>query len=500
MSKLLRGVLILAVLAGLTAAAAPPAMRLVRMWRGPKRRVETLETPEVRRGDLRITVLAGGIIGSAKQTILECKLEKLEVRTMGRGISAGGASSIIDVVPEGTEVKKGDVICRLDSSDYEELVRQQELNVARVRSDHLVAELNLDLSKRALEEFKEGLMKQTLRDYDLQITLARSELQRNDDRVAWDRRMLDKGYVSKAQVASDESTLRRSRFQLSQAVKAASVYREFTLYKLTRSLENDIRGAESALSYQDKRLERVEGRLKLLNEQVVECTIRAPHDGMVVYANDPRKQLVIEPGLAVFQHQKLFYLPDLQQMQVEALLNESVVSNIAQGMHSRIVVEGVPSQTFEGHVDRVARLPTLDFRNDSKNYMGMVRFDNVSSRLRPGMTAEVEITTETRENVLTVPSTAITVEDGESVCYVADNEELVRRRVRLGKSTRDQLEVTSGLSEGEQVVLDPAPVVESGDVLVRDETAGQPASATAFAASSVPDSTSKRNDDIISSR
>ena len=57
--------------------------------------------------------------------------------------------------------------------------------------------------------------------------------------------------------------------------------------------------------------------------------IRAPHDGFVIYANNPDRQVYIEPGMSVRQRQQLFFLPDLTQMEVVAMIHESIVEQVS---------------------------------------------------------------------------------------------------------------------------------------------------------------------------
>ncbi len=71
------------------------------------------------------------------------------------------------------------------------------------------------------------------------------------------------------------------------------------------------------------------------------------------------------------------------------------------------------------------------------------------------MTAHVEISLSRRDHVLAVPVEAVTQEDGREICYVAHEDGLERREVKLGESTRSYLEISDGLREGEQVVLKP---------------------------------------------
>ena len=81
---------------------------------------------------------------------------------------------------------------------------------------------------------------------------------------------------------------------------------------------------------------------------VKRCTIRAPHDGFVIYANGPFREeaerSMIEPGASVRQGQELFYFPDLSTMEVVAMLNETVVDRIRPGM---------PAQVRSGRLERL---------------------------------------------------------------------------------------------------------------------------------------------------
>ena len=101
--------------------------------------VERYLTTSVRRADLFPKLTASGRVESAKRTIIECDLENVAVGVRGQRLDAGGAAVLLSVVPEGTTVKRGDVLAVIDSSDYEELLRIQEIAVERAAADHVQA-------------------------------------------------------------------------------------------------------------------------------------------------------------------------------------------------------------------------------------------------------------------------------------------------------------------------------------------------------------------------
>jgi len=208
------------------------------------------------------------------------------------------------------------------------------------------------------------------------------------------------------------------------------------------------------------RLQRQVDRLATLTKQVENCTVRAPHDGVLYYFKDPnprqRNPVLIEEGMAVRQRQELFYLPDLTQMEVQIALNESVVDRVRAGMKARVRFEALPDLEIEGQVVTIGQFPASQSRDgeDIRYFLGLVKLDRSAPGLTPGMTTRVDISLAGRRNVLAVPPEAVKSFHGKKFCFVAHDEELQRRTVTVGPETTSFVEITGGLSEGELVVLD----------------------------------------------
>lgn len=423
---------------------------------GSRPLVERYQFAPVSRTVLGGSMTAMGTLESSKRTVIECELENIAIGVAGRHLAAGGASTLIDVVPDGSVVKEGDLLARLDSSDYEELLRQQQITVERTRADHRQAELDLEVAKLAITEYEEGVMTETLQDHKRLTALAESELNRVKDRLDWTLRMSDKGYASKSQVVGERQNYDRALFTLQQQTGARELFERYTAPRRLHELRRTQTGREATLRYRANQLRLSLERLEKLEKQVERCTIRAPHDGFVIYANDSRRNVVIETGISVRQKQKLFYLPDLEQMEVVTMLHESVVDRVKNGMDAQITLEGAPGALMSGKVTSIASLPVSQWWSDVRYYEATVRIDELPSKgLLPGMTAHVVLFFEPKPDVLTVPVEAVASEDGDDVCYVAHEGGLERRRVELGEATHDLLEVAGGLEEGERVVLNP---------------------------------------------
>ena len=130
----------------------------------PEARVHQLARAVAVRTDLHTRINAAGQIDSADKTLIECELESVTLSSGGKTLTARGASQIIELVPEGTRVEKDDVLCRLDSSEFEELVRQQEIKVLESVADRQKAIYDLKAAEMALREYAEGKLDQRRQD------------------------------------------------------------------------------------------------------------------------------------------------------------------------------------------------------------------------------------------------------------------------------------------------------------------------------------------------
>jgi multidrug efflux pump subunit AcrA (membrane-fusion protein) len=161
--------------------------------------------------------------------------------------------------------------------------------------------------------------------------------------------------------------------------------------------------------------------------------------------------------MPVRQRQTLFFLPDLSEMEVQVALNESVIERMVPVLRAHVRFEALPHLMLEGELVSISQIPVQQNNRgeDVRYFVGLVKLDRTAPGLKPGMTAEVDITLPPRASVLVVPHRAIVDEQGRMVCFLPGEDQLVRREVKVGQGTTELVEICEGLSEGEEVVLDP---------------------------------------------
>ena len=414
----------------------------------------------VSRTDLNPVLNAPGRLESSKRTMVRCELENLA------GTRGGASSTILTVLPEGTPVKRGDVLATLDGSTFEEMLRQQAITVEQAKASHLQVQLNHEIALLAVREYREGTVQETLKGMEGTITLARSDLSRAQDHLTWTKRMSEKGYASTAQIVSEKHTVAQLELALERQLTAMELFQRFTLPKTEKSLLGQVKSAETNLGNETLRLQRQRERFELLQKQVARCTIRAPQDGVLLYNKGRGPAASVEEGMEVRERQTLFYLPDLSEMEVQVALNESVVDRVSPGQHVTATFEALPKLALTGRVVSVGQIPIFQMAGGGggggqpmdtgvRFFVCIVKLDSVTDQLKPGMSTMVDFMLSRRDNVLAIPHQAVRSDRGKKVCYVAHDENLERRVVKIGQDTAEMVEVLDGLREGEMVALNP---------------------------------------------
>ncbi len=403
---------------------------------------------EVKPVTLPITVNEKGALESSKNQDVQCLVE--------------GSTTIITILPEGTPVKKGDVVCELDSASLKDQLTNQKIATQGAEASYQNARLTREVAQIAVKEYKEGIYLQDKATIQGEIKLADSDLVRAADRVDWATRMYEKGYVSKAQKVSEELNLQKAKFTFEQSQSKLEVLEKYTKAKTIKELESEVEKSlsDELAKKQTYQLER--DKEAKLEKQIANCKLLAPGDGIVVYANDPMKsfgsnQPQIEEGATVRERQKIFSLPDITKMQVNAKVHESQIDKIQRGLKAKIRVDAFADRELSGTVMDVAPLPdaTNFFSSDIKVYTTRIRIDDPLPGLRPGMNAEVEILVDRKDKILAVPIQAILEYQGKDHVAARTPNGYERRVVEVGVNNERFVEVTKGVTAGTVVALNP---------------------------------------------
>ncbi|HPU96919.1 MAG TPA: efflux RND transporter periplasmic adaptor subunit [Candidatus Hydrogenedentes bacterium] len=325
--------------------------------------------------------------------------------------------------------------------------------------------------------YGDGDAMQKMRQLENDVALARQELGLAETKLEGTRRLFAKDFVTKNQLDNDELAYNR-KLVASQAAETSKAL--FLKYELPKQVEKLVSDYEQALRNLDRAKKRAVSELaqaesklnsarirhmlqkKKLEEtldQIDKCVIRATRPGMVLYGTGERTMGgdVIEEGASVRERQVLITIPDTTVMTVKVRIHEAFVEQIQPGQEARIRVDARPTEMLKGRVSSISVLPDPQNRwmnPDLKVYTTVIEIEGSHPWLRPGMTASAEIVTRRLEDVIQVPLQAVSLEDGQTVCYVKTLTGAEKRPVKTGAFSASLVEITEGLTPGETVLLE----------------------------------------------
>lgn len=413
---------------------------------------EDLLTYETFRGDFLSTVNESGDIESSQNEEIRC-----EVKSQGKA-----GTAILELVDEGTTVKKGDFLCQLDDSVLKDQLTEQKIKVAQDRANVIQASSDLDTAKRVLNEFKMGVYAQEIARLKAEVALAEETTRRASEIREHSKTLNRKGYITKTQLEADEFANQKAIEDEKLAKQTLKVYREFTKDRMIAEFTAEIEKQEANLEAADYTWKLSKDREQEIATQIANCRVTAPSDGMVIYANETDRRgdasFVIEEGALLRDGQPIFRLPDPTQMQVRATVSDSKINQVKSGQEVLVRVDTDPENPVAGKVRRVSAFPLpRRWYQAPIEYEVYVDIVELSDLIRPGLRGKVEILTERIPDVIQAPVSSLVREDGRYFVLIKKGDELEPREVEIGSNNEKFAVIVGGLGVGELVLIDPDP-------------------------------------------
>ncbi len=423
---------------------------------------------EVKPGKLKVVVEARGSLEAARVAYLYCNVE--------------GQLTILSLVPESRAVKKGDLVCELDSSVLKDQLVNQRIAEQRSSAAYQNAKLSREVAEIAVAEYVEGIFKQDLYTLKSEIAGADAARQKAEDRLERTQRARQRmSEVAKdaaktpADIAAEldivdrledaEQRVQKERKTLELARAKLDVLMKYTREKTTKALKVEAERKRTEELGKQEAWVLEKNKVEKLKKQIEACRIFTLRDGVVIYANNPGRRAnngrpQVEEGATVRERQRIASVLDLAgPMQVNLKVPESKVDFVTPGLRATVTVDAFPSSTLPATVAAVAPLPDPSAMAtwDPKVYTTKVRIEEGLPALRPGMTAQVEINISELDNVLTLPNGSVVRFDAkDQVAVQQPDGSFAWRAVVLGVSNDVLTVVKSGLKSGDIVALNPA--------------------------------------------
>jgi HlyD family secretion protein len=427
-----------------------------------KRGVVTVQTGNVARTDLTSIVTASGEI-KPKDYI---------------DIGANAIGQLTEIlVKEGDHVRKGELLAKMEDVQPAADVEAQkaalsgaEADAAASESALKAADQNIQMLQSAIDQSNAELA-QAKADYDRSLAEFNEQLLAKQDfdskKFAYDGQ--------KAALAQAVSRLAQARTQREQAV--------------------------STLASAQRRIAQAKANLARFTDVLEKHNSFAPITGMVT--NLPvRVGETVVPGIQNQTGTLIMTIADMSVITAEVKVDETDIVNVQMGQQAEITIDAIPNKTFKGHVTEmgntailrstgVAASQSAISSQEAKDFKVVIALDSPPSEIRPGLSCTAKITTATRQNVLTIPIQALTVrqkgdlepktppktgaqaatkvdpavekarkEELQGV-FVISGGKAMFRKVETGITGATDIEVLSGLKEGDEVITGTYQVIRT---------------------------------------
>ena len=331
---------------------------------------------------------------------------------------------IAELIPEGTIVEKGDWVATLDRTEISTRIQDRETELERLETSFTQAML----------------------DTTLELRMARDDL-----------------INLQFNVEEARITLEQSKFEPPTAIRQA----EINLEKLERSYEQAVNNYELRRQKAEARMQEIGARLSQekrrfqgMLDVLEDFEIRAPISGMVIYKrNWDGSKTTVGSQISSWDN-TVATLPDFSVMMSRTYVNEVDISKVRVNQPAEVIVDAFPQSRFTGFVTEVANVGEQRPNQDARVFEVKIQINEADTILRPAMTTKNTIVTHVQQDVLFIPIEAIHASDSIAYVFRQNQGRTVRQQVMTGIRNDNQIVISEGLEEGDQVMLTLPPDLE----------------------------------------
>jgi HlyD family secretion protein len=403
-------------------------------------------------------------------------------------------------IHEGDAVKKGQPLVKVDPTQFSLQTEGARATVAAAQADAANQRVAIQAAQAAVNQAQSSLA-------SVQSDLERDKANFRYQQTEYNRnlQLVEQGVISKS--VFDQV---RSQFEQAEAVVKSTTSRVAQLREQEKSAELGVKQAQAALESIESRLKQAEAVLGQQSDFLRKTTEYAPIDGVV--SSLPVK--VGEFALANFSTTPLLTIADMSEINAEIDVDETDIDNVKIGQPAKIKVDALGDLEIEGKVLEKAASAVIKGSGQAvqqgtntqqaKDFVVKIRLSpaaDVKKKLKPGMSSTAIITTDTVDNTLSVPLQAIVPRDAPAGAQDSNQSDqstatgITHKReidgvfvlqkdnrahfvpVETGIKGDQEIEIKSGLNQGEEIVTGPYKTLRS--LKDKDPVKREPKSTTA---------------------
>jgi len=398
------------------------------------------------------------IITSTNKQFIEVDISTVQTQDLSQTISVTGSieanakeeiilstqDKVIDIfVEEGQEVKAGDRILMIDTTDYQYQLKklQLALDLANTNLQRL-----LDPDSKSDKAALENAVKQA------EINLSSAEANYNEAKRKFDQnqKLYESGIISKEEYEASK----RSMDEMRNAVELAQIQ----LDNANNSLRNFDTNNSDQIKQQRNQIESTKIDIANIKDKIEKSVIRSSINGRVV-------QLDIQKGQYPTAENSIIKIYDLSTYKVKVEVSQYDAPSISIGQKAVISLKGIDKK-YTGTVTSIGEAAVIGLEGTSKvpKLEIEITINDADDKIKVGFEADIDITLKESPGTISVGFESVLEDaDGKKYVYVVENDKAVKRYVTTGLETDFDIQITEGLKEGEQYIKNPPSTLKEGD-------------------------------------
>ena len=407
----------------------------------------TVQTATVKRGTLAATVSAAGNVSATDQSTLAFK-------------NSGRVAKV--EVAVGDTVKTGQLLMQQETSDLQLALKTAQSNLLSAQASYTQTKASLNFSlrnaqtelastKSALDTAKISseqnpnsiiVAKATLD----KATVTLQQAQGNYNKIAWrgDVGMTTEAATLQSATIEYQSALANYKINAATINDNSLKQAQATYDKAQVALEQAQKNLETNLQIAQASLDNAQIAVDTAKTNLENVSLVAPIDGIVSAVNFKKGDFAAGESTAV-----TIVNPD--RLQIKVSIAEVDMPKIKVGNTAQVALDALTGKTYAAKAISVS--PVGSVTSGVVNFSVTFEVTNPDSAIKPGMTANLTIIVDQRDNALLVPVRAISTKGTQKVVSVQQNGQTTQKVVTVGLSNDSLVEITSGLQEGEIVIV-----------------------------------------------
>lgn len=344
------------------------------------------------------------------------------------------------LVKEGQEVKKDQLLVKLDASDL-----NSQLKKGRI---------TLDLAKRELEKLRDDdnstvkkTMENSVKQAELNLQSTESKYEDAKRKHEQNIKLYEAGFISKNEFESSKSAL--------DDLQTTMMNMELAL----DNAQNSLKDFDDKIYQQEKQIEMSNADLESLQNKITDSNVKSNISGTIVKMEAKNNQYP-PAGSSILIYDQSQYKVELKVSQYDAV-------SLKEGQRATIKIKGL-DKIYEGQVTKIGKSAIVEMSGTNKEtkVLAEITLSDADEQIKAGYEADAEIVLQDKQNSIAVNFEAVQTDaEGKKYIFVLENNIAKKRVIETGLETDFEIEITTGLKEGEKYITNPPAGLQDGETV-----------------------------------